>query len=64
MMQWPPPISCFAVLNFATSSRMPKKKVNTALPKLTDAELGLLLAAKEGYQLETDSLGNDPFCAR
>ena|SRR5436305_11118717 len=48
-----------SVLNFATSSRMPKNKVNTVPPKLTDAERDLLSQLQEGYQLETDSLGND-----
>jgi hypothetical protein len=43
---------------------MPKKKVNTALPKLTDAELDLLSQLEEGYHLETDSLGNDPVLRR
>jgi hypothetical protein len=43
---------------------MPKKKVNTVPPKLTDAERDLLSQLEEGYQLETDSLGNDPVLRR
>ena len=43
---------------------MPKKKVNTVLPKLTDSERGLLSQLEEGYHLETDSLGNDPVLRR
>lgn len=43
---------------------MPKNKVNTVLPNLTDSERGLLSQLEEGYQLETDSLGNDPVLRR
>ena len=43
---------------------MPKKKVNTVLPKLTDSERDLLSRLEEGYHLETDSLGNDPVLRR
>jgi hypothetical protein len=43
---------------------MPKKKVKTVLPKLTDSERDLLSRLEEGYHLETDSLGNDPVLRR
>jgi hypothetical protein len=31
-------------------------------PKLTEAEPDLLSHIQDGYQLETDSLGGNPFC--
>ncbi|HEV2729163.1 MAG TPA: hypothetical protein VGV15_03950 [Terriglobales bacterium] len=39
---------------------MSKKKAETVLPKLTEAEQDLLWHVQHGYQLETDSLGGHP----
>lgn len=43
---------------------MPHKRASNVPPKLTDAERDLLAHLEEGYQLETDSLGNDPVLRR
>jgi hypothetical protein len=39
---------------------MAKKKAASPPPKLTESEQDLLSHMKNGYQLETDSLGGDP----
>jgi hypothetical protein len=51
-------------VEFASSSRMPKKKASSVPPKLTDPERDLLSHLQQGYQLETDSLGNEPVLRR
>jgi hypothetical protein len=43
---------------------MPKKKASSVPPKLTDPERDLLSHVQQGYQLETDSLGNEPVLRR
>jgi hypothetical protein len=43
---------------------MPKKKAAKLVPKLTDAEQGLLSHMQQGYQLETDLLGGNPVLRR
>ena len=42
---------------------MAKKKVANVPPKLTEVEQDLLSHIQDGYQLETNSLGGDLFCA-
>jgi hypothetical protein len=45
---------------------MAKKKAASAAsvsPKLTEGEQDLLSHIQDGYQLETNSLGGDLFCA-
>jgi hypothetical protein len=39
---------------------MPKKKAASLLPKLTETEQDLLSHMRQGYELETDSLGGNP----
>jgi hypothetical protein len=39
---------------------MAKKKAANVSPKLTEGEQDLLSQMEGGYQLETDSLGNNP----
>ena len=39
---------------------MPKKKARRIPPKLTEAEQDLLAHVEQGYQLATDSLGENP----
>jgi hypothetical protein len=43
---------------------MAKKKAGSLPPKLTDSEQDLLTRMKQGYQLETDSLGGNPVLRR
>jgi hypothetical protein len=43
---------------------MAKKKDANPLPKLTQTEQDLLSHIKDGYQLETDSLGSNPVLRR
>jgi hypothetical protein len=43
---------------------MAKKKIVSALPKLTEVEQDLLSHIQHGYQLETDSLGGNPVLRR
>ena len=43
---------------------MAKKQAAVVLPKLTEAEQGLIWHMEHGYQLETDSLGGDPVLRR
>jgi hypothetical protein len=40
------------------------KKAANPLPKLTEAEQGLLSHIQDGYELETDSLGDNPVLRR
>jgi hypothetical protein len=43
---------------------MAKKKAGVIVPKLTDSEQDMLTHLKQGYQLETDSLGGNPVLRR
>ncbi len=43
---------------------MAKKKPPDLLPKLTETEQDLLSHIRDGYQLETDSLGGNPVLRR
>jgi hypothetical protein len=43
---------------------MAKKKTANLLPKLTKVEQDLLSHVRDGYQLETDSLGGNPILRR
>jgi hypothetical protein len=43
---------------------MPKKKVRSNPPKLTEVEQDLVAHLEQGYQLETDSLGGNPILRR
>jgi hypothetical protein len=43
---------------------MAKKKTANLVPKLTESEEDLLSHMKNGYQLETDSLGGEPILRR
>ncbi|MFZ0297388.1 MAG: hypothetical protein WAM13_03465 [Candidatus Sulfotelmatobacter sp.] len=43
---------------------MAKKKAASLPPKLTEAEQDLLSHMRDGYQLETDSLGGNPVLRR
>lgn len=43
---------------------MTKKKVANVPPKLTETEEDLLSHIRDGYQLETDSLGGNPVLHR
>ena len=43
---------------------MAKKKTAKLLPKLTEIEQDLLSHIQNGYQLETDSLGDNPILRR
>jgi len=42
---------------------MAKKKGANPAAKLSETERDLLAQMENGYQLETDSLGGNPFCA-